>query len=247
MSCTSLSNDSVPSALLQTDVLSDCAYCDQALSLPICAVQCARSAPYVSVILKHALKGKSSVSTQDSKNFCPAGLDFWSNTHSILFYFVGVGLNVILSLTKDEVCSSDLLCLCLWLAVLHAPLTKVWSPSAAEVKKITHWSPPPNAAREHFVGKFFVHCGYTLLLLFLTSHFHSHIFTILKLCNVKKKRSVFDSTFEPHKPPPHPIFSLFIHTVDVRFSAFSILTNVSFRENEILTYVRFRAFFERRC
>ena len=44
MSCTS--NDSVPSALLQNNVLSDYAYCDQALSLPICAVQCAHSAPY---------------------------------------------------------------------------------------------------------------------------------------------------------------------------------------------------------
>ena len=41
-------------------------------------------------------------------------------------------------------------------------------------------------------------------------------------------------------PLPHPVFSLFIHTVmDIRFSAFSILTNASFRENEILTYVSF--------
>ena len=81
MSCSSLSNDSVPSALLQTDVLSGCAYCDQALSLPICAVQCAHSAPYVSAILKFALKGKSSVSTQ---KFRPCGA--WiSNVIHILF------------------------------------------------------------------------------------------------------------------------------------------------------------------
>ena len=86
MSCTSLSNDSVPSALLQTDVLSDYAYC---VPFPFCAVQCARSAPYVSVILKFALKGKSSVSTQDSKKFGPAGLGFLSHTHSILFVDVG--------------------------------------------------------------------------------------------------------------------------------------------------------------
>ena len=72
MSCSSLSNDSVPSALLQTDVLSDYAYCDQALSLP---VQCAHSAPYVSAILKFPLKGKSSVSTQDLKKIGLRGLD----------------------------------------------------------------------------------------------------------------------------------------------------------------------------
>jgi len=41
------------------------------------AVQCARSAPYVSVILKFALKGKFSVSTQDSKKKSALlGLDF---------------------------------------------------------------------------------------------------------------------------------------------------------------------------
>ena len=73
MPCSSLSNDSVPSALLHTDVLSDYAYCDQALSLPIGAVQCAHSATYVSA-LKFALKGKSPVSAQDSKKFGPAGL-----------------------------------------------------------------------------------------------------------------------------------------------------------------------------
>ena len=77
MSCTSLSYDSVPSALIQTDVLSNYAYCDQALSLPICAVPCAHSAPYVSAILKFTLKGKSSVSTQDSKKKSALrGLDF---------------------------------------------------------------------------------------------------------------------------------------------------------------------------
>ena len=31
-----------------------------------------------------------------------------------------------------SVCSSELSCLCLWLAVLHAPSTKVWPPSAAK-------------------------------------------------------------------------------------------------------------------
>ena len=31
--------------------------------------------------------------------------------------------------------------------------------------------------------------------------------------------------------------------MDIRFSAFSILTNVIFRENEILTYVRLELFF----
>ena len=31
--------------------------------------------------------------------------------------------------------------------------------------------------------------------------------------------------------------------MDIRFSAFSILTNVSFRENEILTYIRLEIFF----
>ena len=127
MSCTSLSNDSVPSAL-----------CDQALSLPIYAVQCAHSAPNVSVILKFALKGKSSVSTQDCKKKALRGLDFWSHTHYMLW--VGVGLNIILSLIKDEVCSSELLCLCLWLAVLHPLSTKVWPPSAAVVQNITHWA-----------------------------------------------------------------------------------------------------------
>ena len=77
MSCSSLSNDSVPSALLQTDVLSDYAYCDQALSLPICAVQCAHYATYVSAILKFPLKGQSPVSTQDSKKKSALrGLDF---------------------------------------------------------------------------------------------------------------------------------------------------------------------------
>ena len=44
VSYTSLSYDSVPSALIQTDVLGDYAYCDQALFLPICGVQCAPSA-----------------------------------------------------------------------------------------------------------------------------------------------------------------------------------------------------------
>ena len=112
MSCTSLSNDSVPSALLQTDVLSDYAYCDQALSLPICAVQYAHSAPYVSVILKLSLKGKSSVSTQDSKKICRAGLGFLISYPFYFYYFLVLELNIILSLTKGEVCVPELSCLC---------------------------------------------------------------------------------------------------------------------------------------
>jgi len=80
------------------------------------------------------------------------------------------------------------------LAVLHAPSTKVWPPSAAEGQKITYWAQPPkNAARERCVGNLFVHYGYTLLFLFSTSVFILN-FTILKLCNVKK-RPVFDPTF----------------------------------------------------
>ena len=72
-------------ALLQTDVLSDYAHCDQALSLPICAVQCAHPATHVSAILKFPLKGKSPVNTQDSKIFGTAGLGFLI---PYTFYFV---------------------------------------------------------------------------------------------------------------------------------------------------------------
>jgi len=137
VSCTSLSNDSVPSALLQTDVLSDYAICDQALSLPICAVQCAHSAPYVSVILKFTIKGKYSVSTQDSKNSA-----LISSRIHILFSLLVLELNIILSLTKDEVCvlQNCYVCACGGVA---APSTKVWPPSAAEVQKITYWAQPP--------------------------------------------------------------------------------------------------------
>ena len=103
MSCASLSNDSVPSALLQTDVLSDHSYCDQALSLSICVVQCAHSALYVSVILKFPLKGKSSVSTQDSKNFGPAGFGFLI-PYTFYFFLLVLELNIILLHTKGEVC-----------------------------------------------------------------------------------------------------------------------------------------------
>ena len=72
---------------------------------------------------------------------------------------------------------------------------------------VTH---PQNAAREHFVGNFFVHCGYTLLLLFLTSHFHSHI-TILKLCHVKKKDLYLIQLLSLITPSPPHIFTIYPH------------------------------------
>ena len=124
MSCSSLSNDPVPSALLQKDVLSDCANCGQAPSLPICAVQCAHCATYVSAILKFPLKGQSPVSTQDSKNFGPAGLGFLI---PYTFYFVCWCWNSILFCHLQNVKSVLFrIVMCLWLAVLHAPSKKVW-------------------------------------------------------------------------------------------------------------------------
>ena len=123
---------------LRTDhnVLSDYAYCDQALSLPICTVQCARSAPYVSVILKFALKGNSSGAPRIQK-IGHAGLRFLV---SYTFYFVCWCWNLILfcHLLNVKCVFSELPCLCLWLAVLHAPSKKVWPPSAAEVQKLLY-------------------------------------------------------------------------------------------------------------
>ena len=46
------------------------------------------------------------------------------------------------------------------------------------------------------------------------------------------------------KPLSEVQFWAFANLMGVRFGAFSILTNVSFRENEILAYVRLELFFK---
>ena len=124
MSRSSLSNDSVPSALLQKDVLSDCAYCDQALSLPICAVQCAHYATYVPY-LNSLSRATISCEYPGFKKIRPCGA--WiSNPIHILFCLLVLELNIILSLTKCEVCvlQNCHVCACGWR--LHAPSKKVW-------------------------------------------------------------------------------------------------------------------------
>ena len=152
---------------------------------PICGVQCARPAPYVSVILKFALKGKSSVSTQDPKKNRPWGAWISSLIH-ILFCLLVLELKIIFSLTKDKVC--------VFFRIVMSVLV-VGAVACALNKSLAAFG--GRGPKDH------------LLI----------------------------------NPLPHPVFSLFIHTVmDIRCTL-SILTNVSFRENEILTFVRFRHFF----
>ena len=145
--CISFRDDSVPSALLQMDVLS-APYSSSwktrpYLLIPICArALCSLRPVWVSYLnlYFYISQGQSSVSTQYSKNFGPAGLRLLIHTHSTVL-FVGVGswyyfvtyvgalqnchLSVVLMVDGPAV---D--CTLLQIMPVACAFKKVWPPSA---------------------------------------------------------------------------------------------------------------------